>query len=292
VLAALSGTAAADDALVALVPGKPGARHHATPLAIGPHGEVYAPDAAGHWIRTEPVSTATAITGAVRGDDAVYAGGDGTVYRLADNGWTAVRVVQHGAAILARGAGGHPIAAVDKQLLSLDTLAAGEPVKLAVAAEPITAAAFGAAGPVIATAAGLAQLRGKRFTPIRAPHGAVLVSDRWAVAHDGAIALATGTVTPWPDGFELEIAAAIPGGGLVVVGMRADGPPPRTRVIAELRGRRWKLVPLAADDAAARHPVGVTIDAAGRFVVAFANGDVVSGGAKTETHGHIAEAAR
>ena len=67
-------------------------------VALGPSGEVYAPDPSGAWIRSQAISTADPLALAGRAGGSIVAIGDGVVYRLADNGWTAIRLVQKGKA--------------------------------------------------------------------------------------------------------------------------------------------------------------------------------------------------
>src|SRR5688572_16387552 len=69
-------------------------------LAIGPSGEVYEPDGKGAWVRRQRITTADRLTtvGRAGGGGPVVASGDGVVYRLAANGWTALRLAQKGKA--------------------------------------------------------------------------------------------------------------------------------------------------------------------------------------------------
>src|SRR6185436_14792978 len=109
-------------------------------IVIGAGGEVYEPDGKGAWVHRLPSSTADRLVAAGRAGGpgrAVVALGDGVVYRLAGNGWSAIRLAQKGKAIL--GSGARSLAAVGRQLFALDALTRGEPTRLALAPANIVA---------------------------------------------------------------------------------------------------------------------------------------------------------
>ena len=245
---------------------------------IGTSGEVYEPDGNGAWACRLQSFTASPLTAAGRAganDHAVLAFGDGVIYRLAGNGWSAIRVVQHGKAVL--GTGPRAIAAVGRQLFALDAPSrGGEPRKLALAQAPVVAIASGPAATVVATEAGLWRLdpRGKlapltTFPAARlgAPAQVRLVSDRWAIVARGALDLTTGALTPWPAGLAIGAAAATPD-GWVAVGVSAAG-----LELVHLRRQALSRDPLGIPAAGAT-AVGVAVDRAGQAVVALADGRI------------------
>ena len=254
--------------LAALVPADDARRA----IAIGRGGEVYEPDGNGAWIHRLPCTTATPVVAAGRAGAAIVALGDGVVYRLAGNGWSAIRLVQHGKAIL--GGGTRALAAVGRQLFALDPMPRGEPTRLAQAPTAITAIGAGAAAAaVVATDTGLFRLTAGKLVAIAAlPGHPRLVSDRWAIVDRGALELATGRITPWPAGLSVG-PAAVAGDGLVAVASGADGLELITIAAGKLARDRIGITatPGAAPDAAAG---GVTAARAGRAVVAFAEGRI------------------
>lgn len=249
--------------LAALAPAPDPADDARRAVAIGPSGEIYEPDGKGAWVRRHRFTTASTISSAARAGGAVVAIGDGVVYRLAPNGWSAIRLAQKDKAKLA--GGWRAVAAVGRQLLALDRLTGGEPAKLGAAPGEILG--VGADRTIVfATERGLFRLEGARQTPIAAPRRArLLVGDRWAIVDGGAVDLRTGKTTPWPAGASIEIAAAGPDERLLAVA-RAAG----KLELFTLRAGKLERAPL--DAAGAGAPVGVAADRAGRAVVAFADG--------------------
>jgi len=246
---ALAALAPADDARKALV--------------IGAHGELYEPDGKGAWIHRLPVTTAGVLTAAGRAGGAIIASGDGVVYKLASNGWSAIRLVQHGKAIV--GTGTRTLAAVGRQLFALDALTSGEPSKLAVAPGAVVALAAGAKTIVVATDTGVYRLGGGKPVAIpAAPRRLRLISERWALVDRGALDLTTGAVTAWPSGLTIGPAATAPDGALVAIAT--------TRAGLELVTLRNAITrdPLALSGTA----VAVTVDRAGRAVVVLSDGRI------------------
>lgn len=252
--------------LVALAPPAPGTDDPRRAVPIGPHGEVYAPDAKGAWVRTLPATTADVLSAAGRAGPAVVAVGEGVVYRLADNGWSAVRLTQRGGAVMAPGP--RAVAAVGKQLFALDRLVGGEPAKLAQAASPVLAIGAGKAI-VMATERGLVRVDGAKLTPVaHAPRRVNrLVSDQWALVDRGAVDLRTGTTTPWPAGVTVQVAAVGPGDGLVAVGASRAG---LELVVITGKPAAVTREPIAITPGGTA--VGVAMDRAGHAVVALRDG--------------------
>lgn len=239
-------------------------------IAIGPSGEVYEPDGAGAWLRTQRIATATTLAVVGRAGGAVVANGGGVVYRLARNGWSAIRLAQHGAAVMSGGIGA--VGAINRQLYSLDRLQGGEPAKLALAPAPVLAIGGGKAI-VVATERGLYRVDGGSVVPLaHAPkHVARLVSERWALVatgNSGAVDLRTGKTTSWPDGATIEVVAPGPDDQLVAVATIGGA-----LELLTLRGTKLERAPIGAG--ATGTAVGVVVDRGGRVVVAFADGRLV-----------------
>jgi hypothetical protein len=192
--------------------------------AIGPRGEVYDPDGKGAWVRDRAITVSGDVvtTGRANG---VVALANGAVYRLAENGWSAMRLVQKGKAVMSGGA--RSVAAVGRQLFALDKLAGGEVAKLAMAPQPVQMIGAGTKALTIQTERGLLRSEGPGAAwkaIARAPRRVDrLIDDRWALTDRGPIDLKTGNVTPWPTGFRL--GAVTPGakGTLVIVGTSQRG---------------------------------------------------------------------
>lgn len=254
------GPAAASIQLAALAPADDARRA----VPIGRDGEVYEPDGKGAWVHRLPSSTAEPIVAAGRAGSAVVALGHGVIYRLSDNGWSAIRLVQHGTAIL--GEGGRALAAVGRQLFALDQRTRGEPTRLVQAPGNIVSIGAGPTAIVVATETGVFRVTGGKLVAVKPPPGRVrLVSDRWALADRGAIDLTTGKVLLWPRGLAMSAAAGSVGVTLVAVGTGSAG---------------LELVTVAAGKLA-REPLGVTgtavgvvADRAGRAVVALSDGRI------------------
>ena len=233
-------------------------------VPIGRDGEVYEPDGKGAWVHRLPSSTADPVVAAGRAGSAVVALGRGVIYRLGGNGWSAIRLVQHGKAIL--GEGRRALAAVGRQLFALDQATHGEPTRLIQAPADIVSIGAGATGIVVATEAGVFRVAGGKLVAVRPAVGhARLVSDRWAIVDRGAVDLTTGKLTAWPAGLTIGAAAVAPGDALVAVGAHPAG---------------LELVTVAAGKLA-REPLGVTgtavgvvADRAGRAVVALSDGRI------------------
>ena len=246
--------------LAALVPADDARRA----IAIGHGGEVYEPDGKGAWVHRLSSSTAEPVSAAGRAGDAVVALGEGVIYRLAANGWSALRLVQHGRAIL--GSGERSVAAVGRQLFALDALTRGEPTPIARAPAAIVAVGASARGIVVATEAGVFRLTGGRLVAIKAaltrPR---LVGDRWAIVDRGAVDLTTARLTAWPAGLAIGPAATGPGDALVAVGAGAAG-----LELVTLGAGKLARDPLGTAGTA----VGVVVDRAGRAVVALADGRI------------------
>ena len=262
-LALFAGRARAGE-LAALAP--PSGDDARKAVAIGPSGEVYEPDGKGAWVRRQRITTADKLAVAGRAGGAIVAGGDGVVYRLAANGWTALRLAQTGKAVLSSGAA---VAAVGRQLYALDKSNGGELVKLALA--PATVLAIGAGKQLaIATERGLFRVAGTKLTKIPGAPRRVdaLVGDAWALLDHGALELATKKVTRWPAGLSISVAVTGPTNSLVAVGTSRG-----KLELVTLRAGKLEREPIAVSPAA--KAVGVAVDKMGRAVVALRDGRLV-----------------
>jgi hypothetical protein len=239
-------------------------------IVIGAGGEIYEPDGKGAWIHRRAIATADRLTSAGRTGGpggSVVALGDGVVYRLASNGWSAIRLAQRGKAIL--GSGARSLAAVGRQLFALDSLTRGEPTRLAVAPANIVAIGSGARATVIATDAGAWRLEGKILVPLKSvPPRLRLISDRWAIVDRGAVELTAARTLPaiaWPTGIAIGVAGVAPDGALVAIGSSRAG-----LELLTLRAGKLARDPLGIAGTA----VGVVVDRAGRAAVALSDGRV------------------
>ena len=259
-IAAMLGSAHAETVALLVPALKDDARQA---IALGPHGEVYAPDGTGAWVRTQRIATANDLVVAGRAGGDVVAAGDGAVYKLAPNGWSAIRLHQKDKATMASGS--RAVAAVKRQLYALDRTRRGEPEKLAVAPAAILAIGAGKTI-VIATDRGLARVEGKQVTPIAgAPRRVVrLVDDRWAIVDTGVYDLRAGKSIAWPTGAKFQAATAVDDKLVAVVAIG------RTRELITIA--KGALARQVIDATPAGTAVGVVVDKAGRVVVALADG--------------------
>jgi hypothetical protein len=269
-----STAAAAPPTLIALAPGAGGAEDDArTAIAIGPGGDVYAPDGKGAWIHRAPITTAAPLTAAGRAGDAVVALGDGVVYRLADNGWSALRLVQHGKAVL--GAGPRALAAVGRQVFALDAMTQGEPTKLIAAPGAVIALAArdNAAVVVTDTAAFRVETRPGKPSKLVAvpgvPRTARWISDRWAILDRGALDVPASKLTRWPSGLAIGVATVTADDALAAIATTHAG-----LELVTVRAGTLTRDPLAAGLAPGATAVGIVVDRAGRAAVALADGRI------------------
>jgi hypothetical protein len=237
-------------------------------VVIGLDGEVYEPDGKGAWVHRLPSTTANTVAAAGRaggaGGGAIVALCAGVVYRLAANGWSAIRLVQHGKAVL--GSGAPSLAAVGRQLYALDALTRGEPTKLALAPANIVAIGAGTKAIVIATDAGVFRIAGGKLVALKAaPRRSRIVGDRWAIVDRGAVDLTTAKLIVWPTGVAIGVAVAAPDSALVAIGTSRAG-----LELVTLRGGTLGRDPLGITGTA----VGVVVDRAGRAVVALSDGRI------------------
>ncbi|MDQ3341952.1 MAG: hypothetical protein M4D80_42945 [Myxococcota bacterium] len=250
-------------------------------IAIGPAGEVFEPDGKGAWVRKLRISTGNQIAHVGRASGAVIAFGEGVVYRLAPNGWSAIRLHQKQRAVMSAGA--RAVAAVGRQLFALDRSAGGEPLKLAVAPSNVLAIGANAAnGLIVQTDRGLFRVEGAKVVAVKnAPRRVKqLVSDRWVLVDDGAIDLKTGRKTGWPPGVSIATAAVTADDRLVLVASQRG-----KLELVTLKQDKLERVPIALEPAAGgvaapslspdARPVGVVVDKAGRAVIALDDGTLL-----------------
>ncbi len=237
-------------------------------IALGPAGQVFAPNAAGGWLREQPTTIADRISVIGRAGGQVVALGGGVAFRLAPNGWTAIRIILKGKTIIS--AGRQSVAAVGRQLYAIDKAALGEPTKLALTPSAVLAIGSGK-GTVIALDRGLFRVDGARLTAIKRVPRRVdrLISDRWALVSNGAVDLRSGVTTPWPSGLSIATAASGPSEGLVAVGVVSSGGAKRLELVT-LSGK--KLVRDPVPEGITGTAVGVALDSFGRAVIALRDG--------------------
>ena len=235
-------------------------------VALGPTGQVFEPDGAGAWVRDQAISVADRITVTGRAGGEVVALGDGVMFRLAPNGWTAIRIIQKGKATMSGGP--RAVAALGRQLYAIERAAAGEPTKLALAPSPVLAIGSGKTV-VIALDRGLYRVTGAKLTAIKRVPRRVdrLVSDRWALVERAAIDLTTGKSTPWPEGVKIVTAASGPNDGLVAVSASRGA-----LELITLTGTKLVRDPLPVEVTGSA--VGVALDSSGRAVIALRDGRI------------------
>jgi hypothetical protein len=252
-------------------------------IAIGTNGEVYMPDGKGTWTRTQRISTSKRITHVGRAGSDVIAFGEGVVYRLAPNGWSAVRLHQKERAILS--VGPRAVAAVGRQLFTLDATAEGEPKKLVVAPSNVLGIGTGSSPRVVVqTDKGIFRLQNNRLVAIKGAPAKLdrLVGDRWALVDGGAIDLETGRKTGWPPSTTILVAAMMLDQRLVLVA-RENG----KLVLVVVAKDKLERTPI---DPGAAAPIGVVVDKADRAVVAFADGTLLIRDAGTWTSVRVTDA--
>jgi hypothetical protein len=264
VLALIASPRVEAEPLALLAPGPTDDARQA--VALGPHGEVYAPDGKGAWVRTQRITTVDTLAVAGRAAGAVVASGEGVVYKLAPNGWSAIRLHQKDKAVMASGP--RAVAAVNRQLYALHLGARGEPEKLALAPSPILAIGAGKTI-VIAMASGLARVDRKKLEPIAGAPKQVLslVDDRWAIVATGAFDLRARKPIAWP-GSTVTAATVGPTGNLVAVARRAGK--------LELLTVEASVVREALDAPPSATAVGIVVDRANRVAIALADGRILT----------------
>jgi hypothetical protein len=257
----LAATAHADTPLVALAPADDARKA----IALGPSGEVYEPDGKGAWIRTKRIATATTLSNAGRAGGEVVASGGGVVYRLAGNGWSALRLAQQGAATMSPGP--RAVGAIGRQLYSLDKLEGGEPQKLGLVPAPVVAIGSGATI-VVATAGGVHRIDRKRVTRIAGAPGTVrrFVDDRWALLDAGVHDLRGRKTTAWPAG--ATVGAATAAGDKLLAAAKVGG----SLELFTLAGGTLDRAPIPGVSGTA---VGIVADRAGRVAIALADGTLL-----------------
>jgi hypothetical protein len=250
-------------------------------IAIGARGEVFEPDGKGAWVRRQRTSTSESLSIAGRAGDAVIGWGNGIVYRLAPNGWSAIRLHQKERSVASGGV--RAIAAVGRQLFALDKTVNGEPAKLAVAPSNVIAIGAGPRGVIVQLDRGLFRLQGARVGAIANAPKAItkVVSDRWVLVADGAIDLKTGRKTGFPPTSTVVVAAMMEDERLVlVVRQRA------ALEVVTLKDSKLERTPLdipPGPTGALPEPVGVVLDRSNRIVVAMRDGRIVMRDAPTAT---------
>jgi hypothetical protein len=258
--------------LVALVPPANGDDARKS-IAIGPHGEVFEPDGKGAWLRKQRIATSESLAIAGRAGDAVIGWGNGIVYRLAPNGWSAIRLHQKERAIASGGV--RTIAAVGRQLFALDKVVNGEPAKLATAPSNVIAIGAGPRGVIVQLDRGLFRVQGAGLAAIvNAPKTITrVISDRWVLVADGAIDLKTGRKTGFPPTSTVLVAAMMDDERLALVVRERAGLEAIT-----LNGDKLERAPIdikATSTGTLPEPIGIALDRSNRIVVAMRDGEIL-----------------
>ncbi|MBA3453619.1 MAG: hypothetical protein H0T42_11055 [Deltaproteobacteria bacterium] len=236
-------------------------------IPLGPLGQVFEPAPSGGWVRDQAITIADPISLVGRAGGDVVALADGVVYRLAPNGWTSIRLMQKGKAMISTGP--RAVAALGRQLYTIDRAAAGAPAtKLTFAPSAVLSIGAGKSI-VIAIERGLFRVDGTKLTALKRVPRRVerLVSDRWALVDNAALDLASGRSVPWPRGVTIVTAASGPKDSLVAVGS--------SRGVLELItvvGTKLVRDPLPAEITGTA--VGVALDSSGHAVIALRDGRV------------------
>jgi hypothetical protein len=220
-------------------------------------------------VHRAPITTAGPLTAVGRAGDTVVALGDGVVYRLANNGWSALRLVQHGKAVL--GVGPRALAAIGRQVFALDTMTQGEPTKLVTAPAPVVALAGGGKAAVILTDSAAFRVEpGKpKLAPVAGvPRGARWISDRWVILDRGALDVPANKLTRWPTGLAIGVAAVTADDALVAIATTHAG-----LELVTVRAGAVAHEPIVGV-APGAIAVGVVVDRAGRAAVALADGRI------------------
>lgn len=232
-------------------------------VAIGPDGEVYAPDGHGAWARRAGVAIAGHVTGATQtGSEPIAITHDGPPFRLARDGWTVIQLGMHVKPIV--GAGPRAVAAVGRAVFALDK---PEPTKLPDAPAPVVAIAASAGGVVVETERGLARLDRTAWKPLdKAPrHVAALLSDRLAIVDRGLYDLRANKMIAWPAGVRVALAIATGDDSAIAVAQKGAA-------LELVTVKAGKLASEALPAEAAGPVVGLAGDRAGRAVVALRDG--------------------
>lgn len=269
-VAGLASEAAADDRLAAVAASPADDARRA--VLVGPGGQVYEPDGKGAWARTHAGGTGDAITTAVPAGGGMLIAGvaDGAnahapPYRWSAGQWSARHLVLKTRAVVARGS--RPVAAAGKQVWTLDR---GVEAKLPDAPGAVSEIGAGEQGIAIVTDKGAFRLDGKSWRALAdVPRGAELASERWAWSTAGATDLKSGKTLPWPTRVTVTTAAPAPGDSLVAAGVAAS----MVDVVVVKGGKLdHDSTPAPGPDAVV---AGVTMDGAGRIVVALRDGHVL-----------------
>ncbi len=252
--------------LVAVIPAEDARRS----VVIGTNGEVYEGDGAGAWVRTRLVTTAGRITAAGRGGDAadsIVAVGDGVIYRLAANGWSAMRIANKLHAVMSSGP--RAVAAAGTVIVALGGDHRPEAPPLATAGSTVLALGSGKRV-VFATDRGVFRIDRKRVVAVKSAPRRVnaFAGDRWGLVDHGAVDLRSGRVTAWPADLEIRAAAQAPDEHLFAAGTATGG----GVVVLELGG--IKIARATVDGVSAGIPAAVVADAKDRIVVVFRDGRI------------------
>ncbi|HEY5926336.1 MAG TPA: hypothetical protein VIV11_31840 [Kofleriaceae bacterium] len=250
--------------LAALAP----ARDARQAVAIGPAGEVYAPDGNGAWVRTQAGGMAEEVVTATAIGATVIAGAKGsTPFKLKRGAWTALVLPLKTKPIL--GTGSRVLAVAGKSVFALDKL---QPKKLVDVPPEVTVTALGAsaAGVMLATDKGLMRIVKGKLAPLKhkkAPKSVrALVNDRWALVDRGVLDLKTLKPYLWPSGVHIVEATTL---GNDFIGVSMHG---KTVELISIKGGKPVREKVPIDNP--KQVVGVVADKQQRVAIALRDGRI------------------
>jgi hypothetical protein len=273
-----SPAAPADHPLVALA----SAGDPRKAVALGPHGQAYAPDGKGGWVRTREGGIAGDVTdAALAGTRVLAATHNGPPFSLevagkAGDAWSVVYLALHAKALL--GNGPRPTAAVGKLVFALDR---ATPTKLPDAPGTVMSIGASASGVVALTDKGLVALEGSRWKPLKVAHVTGVLSDRWALGGGNVIDMKTNRTASLGSPSAVTTAGddlvAVVGAQLVTVHAK-PAPKPKAKASKGVPRSAASVLDVAREPLALPHGarvVGVAADREGRVVVALHDGTLL-----------------
>ncbi len=276
VVATATNAAAQPSATViaALAPGA-SRRDARLAVAVGPGGEVFEPDGRGAWIRHNAGGIADEVVRVARLEGSELAliavTRRGAAFEWREGTWSRIHVSKKMPGLL--GGGDPPLIAVGTTVFAFREGEVAAPVALPRTARPITALGASSMQRItIATDRGLQRLSGTTWRPIpKSPRTVdALLSDRWAIAERGLVALDIPRTLTWPAGFRIANAVAVTRDVVVAVG----GTDTALEVVTVRAGRLvQEPIPNFGPDRTSSI-AGIVADTAGRMVVALRDGQL------------------
>jgi hypothetical protein len=252
-------------------------------VALGPHGQAYAPDGKGGWVRTREGGIANDVTdAALAGTRVLAATRNGPPFALdvagkAGDAWSVVYLALHAKAIL--GNGPRRTAAVGKLVFALDR---ATPAKLPDAPGNVVSLGASATGVVALTDKGLVALKGATWKPLKVAHVTGVLSDRWALGGGNAIDMKTNRTAALGSPSAVTTAGddlvVVVGAQLVTVHAKPAKPAPKAGGAKAGKGAARGALDVAKEPITLPHGarvIGVAADRDGRVVVALHDGTLL-----------------